>query len=636
MQKTRIPISWLVLPLSVLAAPAALALGFGSSSPAAVLGQPLDFVVSLRLEPGETVDPGCVRGEVSAGDAQFPAGSVVASLTSEPGGGRAVRVRTQQRIDEPVVSVQVSVGCSQSLSRRFVVFADPPVVAAPAVMLAAATATPVIPTPTPTPTPTATATAPTSADPASAPAAVRPPPPAAPAATAPAAAPATRPRPPRAAPPAERAAVAARPRLRLEAAPPPSPPPAPARPESLSSEAMAVVEQANEAVKVAIAAASASQGRIAALEASVQQLSAGAAAQREMIQALRDRAESAETRNRWTMPLGLAALALLALAAWLYVRLRELERDRQRAWLAAANGADAAARPVPPASPRPSQLPLLVERSVRTTGAASIGAGLAPVHEPAPSDLLPDAEPQSSPQDWQPLEAPTLRTQPLPQGAAADPEARAVTAEELIDLEQQAEFFVVLGQDDAAIDLLVSHLRDTGGASPLPYLKLLDIYRRLGDRAAYERTRDRFNHRFNAHVPGWDEPVGEGRSLEDYPTIIGWLQRVWPKPLDAMAELESLLFRKDGGVLFELPAYRELLFLYSLARDLLDGDGGGSGQTVDVLLPLNDSPGFSSTSPRPYFGDEEAVRVDMQATVPVDLDLDLPADPADSRFGRYR
>jgi hypothetical protein len=627
MQKTRIPNFWLVLPLCVLAPPSALALGFGNSTPAATLGQPLDFTVSLRLEPGETVEPECVRAEVSIGDVPLAAGGVGASLASESGGGRAVRVRTQQRIDEPVVSVQVSVGCSQTLSRRFVVFADPPVVSLPPVVAQVA-APAAVPTAAATPAPQA---------PVAQVAQVAQANPLRAAAAASAAAPAPRPRPPRATQVVDRPAAPARPRLRLEAPPPPPPAPAPVAAQPLPTDAMVVVEQANEAVKAAIAAASASQGRIAALEANMQQLSAGAAAQRDMIETLRARAEAAETRNHWTGPLGLAVLALLALAAWLYVRLRELERDRQQAWLAAAQGPAAAAPPpAPPIPPRPSQLPLLVERSVRTAGVAALGAGLAPAHEPAPSEF-PDSGPPTAPQEWQTPEVATLRTQPLPQSALAEMEMRAVSAEELIDLEQQAEFFVVLGQDDAAIDLLVSHLRDTGGSSPLPYLKLLDIYRRLGDRAAYERTRDRFNHRFNAHVPDWDEPVGEGRALEDYPAVVGWLQRVWPKPLDAMAELESLLFRKDGGELFDLPAYRELLLLYALARDLLDGDGSGSnGQTVDVLLPLNDSPGFAPTSPRPYFGDEEPVRADMQPTAPVDLDLDIPADPIDNRFGRYR
>ena len=72
-----------------------------------------------------------------------------------------------------------------------------------------------------------------------------------------------------------------------------------------------------------------------------------------------------------------------------------------------------------------------------------------------------------------------------------DSGVRDVSIEELIDLEQQAEFFIVLGQDEAAVDLLVDHLRSTGGGSPLPYLKLLEIYSRTEDRGAYERNRAR-------------------------------------------------------------------------------------------------------------------------------------------------
>ena len=54
---------------------------------------------------------------------------------------------------------------------------------------------------------------------------------------------------------------------------------------------------------------------------------------------------------------------------------------------------------------------------------------------------------------------------------------RELSVEELLDLEQQADFFIALGQEDAAVDLLMSHLRSAGGQSPLPYTKLLEIYR---------------------------------------------------------------------------------------------------------------------------------------------------------------
>jgi pilus assembly protein FimV len=202
---------------------------------------------------------------------------------------------------------------------------------------------------------------------------------------------------------------------------------------------------------------------------------------------------------------------------------------------------------------------------------------------------------------------------------------RDVSIEELLDLEQQAEFFVVLGQDEAAIDLLVDHLRSTGGDSPLPYLKLLEIYHRRGDKDAYERTRTRFNHRFNAYAPEWDTGLSYGRALEDYSGIVPRLQQVWPRPLDAMAELEALLFRKSRGDMFDLPAYREVLFLYSLARDLLDREAAETGN-IDLLLPLPDGGEFSATTPHPYFGLERDSVFDRHAlddrpTAPVDLDL---------------
>jgi pilus assembly protein FimV len=228
------------------------------------------------------------------------------------------------------------------------------------------------------------------------------------------------------------------------------------------------------------------------------------------------------------------------------------------------------------------------------------------------------------------------RTEVLPFGAGSMALApRDVSIEELIDLEQQAEFFVVLGQDESAIDLLVEHLRSTGGGSPLPYLKLLEIYRRRGDREAYERTRARFNHRFNAYAPEWEADPLQGRTLEDYPDVMPRLQQVWVRPLDAMAELEALLFRKSRGELFDLPAYREVLFLYALARDLLDREAADTG-SVDLLLPLTaagmEGGRAASQTDRwasldSGFGDDAS-----RPTAPVDLDLTLPDTPRSSIF----
>lgn len=642
MKNKRIPfVPALVLVSGLLLAWPALAIGFVSATSATELGRRLDFRAVVGLDDGAPLEAECVRAGVTLGDRALPAQGVASIVTTGPRDTAVVRVRTEQRVDEPIVTVDLEVGCTQRVARRFTVFADPPAIetaVAPAALAQAdaVSAAPAAAVPAPTagreaPTPKAlpAALAPLRPRPAGANAAAstaRPVPSAEPV-------PDTRPARKRARPRAQPVAPAPElaSRLRLDAplaAASASALPAPAPAEAT----LALVDQANEAVQAAIAAASASQSRIAALEAGVRQLGAAAHEQRALIEQLQSRAAGAERESRWFWPLLLVAAVLAALSGWLWSRLRELERERRRGWLAAAQSGDAAqavgsnesARRSP--SP-PSQVPLLVERGPRPRGEiGSLGAGLAPVHEPEPSDLA-DTRPAQSPH-WHD-ELASQRTQPLlgpapaRSPAAAPPDdapARDVSADELIDLEQQAEFFVVLGQDEAAIDLLMAHLRDSGGSSPLPYLKLLEIYRRRTEREAYERTRERFNQRFNAHAPAWDAAGGEGRALEAYPQVVAWLQRVWPQPLDAMAELESLLFRRDGGDLFELPAYRELLMLYGVAHELLD-DRSGGGHAVDVLLPLNDANAFMQTSPRPYFGDETRA-IEVQPTAPLDLDLD--------------
>ena len=662
MQKKRFP-SHLVVGLMCLAAggPAA-AMGFGASTPAAALGQPLDFSVVLRVDAGETADPACVRAEVLQADRPLPAGDVVTRLERDGTGRPVIQVRTRVRIEEPIVTINLAAGCQDRMTRQFVVFADPPMQqarslaaevppAVPAALLAQAT---------PDSEPSAIAQTRT----ASAPAAVagprpidaspqeapRRPAPTIPAkASKPAAAakpapvdpptPAQRPAAkPRASPPAA-ATASGGPRLRLDPAPPLdaaalAQQALAAADAGLTPEAMILVDRANEAVKAAIAAATASQQRIAALEASMRQMQAEAAARRESMQQALDRAAAAEARSRWWVPLMLAAAALLALLAWMWLRLRDLERDRRAAWVDVARHQPAA---VPPP---PSRVPLLVERSLRSGSGAALGAGLAPAHATDDSEWpqaapVPGADALQRPSAPPPTERPVPameQTLPLvPQAAMAGPESRDVSAEELIDLEQQAEFFVVLGQDDAAIDLLVSHLRDTGGASPLPYLKLLEIYRRQGDRAAYERTRDRFNLRFNSRAPAWDAPPNAGRTLEDYPQVMHWLQRIWPQPMDAMAELEALLFRRDNGELFDLPAYRELLMLYAVAREEVDSRAGADTVSpVDVLLPLGmTTAGSAGTGPRRYFSPEARPDPRAASTSPVDLDLTDP-EPGDT------
>jgi pilus assembly protein FimV len=588
----------------------ALALGWGRAQLSAVLGQPLNFTARLRLDPGDVVAPECVASEVVVGDQRVPADAVRLAVDSGNPDALVMRVSTLSAIDEPVVTVTVAVGCPARMSRRFVLLADPPALAAAPLIAAAA---PAVQAERVMALPVAAPAAPAAVV---APAVVTPPP--VPASRSEPRRPAPKPAPvakaPRTPPPAPPAAAA--PRLQLDAVEPPvKPGSAEAR---AIDEALEAVAQAASAARATALAASAAEQRMLALEATVAQLRAESSANRQLAAQMSQRLADAEGSGRWLTPLLLAVAALAALALWLVTRLRSLTEERQRAWQRAAAAEAAAAASARPALPT-SQLPL-VTSEIMPPSPPPAPAGAAwsrdtPV-PPAAQPLHTDVEPAMA------------RTDVLPAYARPDAgAARDVTIEELLDLEQQAEFFIVLGQDDAAIDLLVEHLRSTGGGSPLPYLKLLEIYRRRNERDAYERTRARFNERFNAYAPDWDTDLQDGRSLEDYAGVLPRLQHVWSRPMDAMAELEALLFRKSRGELFDLPAYREVLFLYSLARDLLDHEAADSG-FVDLLLPLSDGGEFGSTAPQPYLGAEgdsvfDRLR-DDRPTAPVDLDLTQP------------
>ena len=592
------PASAIVILAVMTTAPASAA-GFGAAGQAAVLGQPLDFTVPLRLDAGEAVAPACVDAEVTFGERRLPAAQVRTRIEAQGADGARIRVLTAPAVDEPVIGVTLGLGCQARQSRHYVVLADPP---PPAVATAAVVTAP------------AFARAPAGDEwlAASMPAAAAPPS----AATRTVARPERRSQrssPVRARVPVPRpqrmvAFATESPRLRLDLAEPPP-----------GADA-AAVEMALQAVAQAASAAWASAARIAALEHTVERLGREAVANRDEAAQLREQLARARVDgvDRWMWPLLFAGMLLAALSGWLAWRLSNLQRERRHDWLAAMSqpqpeGNGAGATPEPATAPTPFATPERRPAAAATAARAQLGAG----GESAPTGS--DAGPAS-------------QLGPATEFRADIATARDVSIEELIDLEQQADFFVVLGQDEAAIDLLMQHLRDTGGGSPLPYLKLLEIHHRRGDRLPYERMRQSFNHRFNAFAPAWEVDPGGGRSLEDYPGVLPRLQQVWPRPLDAMAELEALLFRRSRGELFDLPAYREVLFLYALARDRLDRDAV-EPRLVDLLLPLADGGEYGSTVPTPLFdladggGAAAGADADGGERAAVDLDLTQAARP---------
>jgi hypothetical protein len=355
--------------------------------------------------------------------------------------------------------------------------------------------------------------------------------------------------------------------------------------DQAAAQAAARREEAMAAVRAAVgmaqAAANAASSRVALLEGSIEALKRESKANRDAMAALQQTLAQSDERGRWTPYLLAALLGMLGLTGWMYARMRRSEQERQKDWWNSSHGAPAGAAPatepkVEAVKTAPATIAQVQDEAPART--AKPAARAKPVMTPAVGGL---AIPQGE------VSASAHETAPLPAGfVVPDSPLRDVKIEELLDIEQQAEFFIVLGQDEAAIDLLMGHLRSTGGASPLPYLKLLEIYHRRGDQTSYERMRRRFNERFNATAPEWATGLHSGRSLLDYPAVMERIEQSWPQPDVVMKQLEPLLFRTDTQDLFDLPAYRDVLFLFTLARDLKELAQEADGENVDLLLPL--------------------------------------------------
>src|SRR5687768_9852512 len=85
-----------------LSAAEATALGFARISSSAVLGQPLNITVELKLDTGESFEARCAKAEVSFGERALPDTVVRLRVeTSSTTGARRLRITTTLPVDEP-------------------------------------------------------------------------------------------------------------------------------------------------------------------------------------------------------------------------------------------------------------------------------------------------------------------------------------------------------------------------------------------------------------------------------------------------------------------------------------------------------------------------------------------------------
>ncbi|WP_348009304.1 hypothetical protein [Roseateles sp.] len=558
-------------PLLGLMPQGAEAMGLGRPQVHSALGKPLDASVPLILAYGEQLPENCVRAEVTAGDARVPAGLLQMRVEGEPGQQR-IHLQSLVRIDEPALRITLALGCPLRLTREFNAFVDPPASAA-AVPAAAPGPVPAMPQAV-EPAPRVFA----AASPAPAPAArVR-----------------ARPKPKATGP----RLVLERPEILVSQAP--QRPAATNAPEAdVTPELEAQITQLEQTVAQLRAEL---EARLQAQDAAASAAALTAAPTPEAFASAPTPPPPSATRPSpyrdpmtWVLTLGLGLLA--GSAAFYGSRWRDERARRERAYWRAMHAAEGAAHPLP-AQPPPAPSPGI---------APAVFSNAAPLPDEGQHQAT---RPQPRPMAWPPapiapiapfapatpaapavlpaLPASMQATQPMPVRVAAEPQPsdELTVADELLDLQQQVDFLQLLAQHEAAADLLAARLA-RGNCGAMAYLLLMEICQQRGEPEVFAELVKQFEQRFRTAAPQWTQSLSRGRTLDASPSVIAHLQVVWSDPGAAMQMLRDLLSRGSGPAAphFDLPAYRDLLTLYGVARDLFEA--GLRSDDVDLMLPLD-------------------------------------------------
>lgn len=556
-----------------------------------MLGRALDIRVQAIVAPSEEVAEICVSADVLYGETKVSPGAVRATLQrATPDAQAFVRIQASVPIDEPVVTVLVRAGCTAPFTRRYVLLADP--ISEPSRPTATATVggVPAVPRPS--------TTSQLPAVPAPIGGLLSEPTERAPNETVAAATGAAAPRATVQRPTRERATPAAKRANRVERKPVAAQPVQPIKPRleldaidlslpnepnlalklspsllsepASSQEARATAGRLWQAINTSPENTLRDATRLETLGAEVIALREAQASGQATLNELTSRLEQSQKWQWWVVVLGvLLALALLALL-WMW------RQQKTQPRFADDNGWWA----------QEKVLKVPVGGFVQPVSAVTVAS-------PLDFDFTNAPAPSASKQRSVALggsalldnnnSKPALLVADRAGFAASQTALRAVATEELFDVQQQADFFISLGEDEQAIAVLRNHIAESQVPSALTYLDLLKIYHRQGREEEYERLRVNFNGLFNAGAPAFKQFSDEGRGLEFYERALGRIQALWPQPR-VLDVIEQSIFREQGDLedeVFDLEAYRELLLLYAMAKEMIERETVDSRFTQD-------------------------------------------------------
>ncbi len=598
------------------------ALTLGRSQGVAWVGKPLDLQVHVMSDNQDDMQADCLAADVQYGETHVDPSRVTVSASALTGsaGGKIVRIVATLAVDEPVVTVLLRVGCQQKLSKRYTLFAEPPTSVVEPVVPALVrsnigpdrvAAVGAVDKPLQQVSPASAQVATTAA-----PAKVR----------------RARPAKPEAEPiPVAASAVVPR------ASKPPARTPGKARlkldplelmierdPVLRASDELLTIPQEDGAIRVQAAALWRSlnvspeqllqdEARALSLEKDIKSLHAVTTQNQKDLGELAARVEQTESKrySNWLV-FTLTGFWLATVAALLWF-LRRGRVESESAWLHGHDAQDSLLAEIVQVPSNGDRPPVTSVRSAavspqRGSPVVAAGAAAAAVKgaaQPAAPGLtevdfdldfgLPP--PVSMNGEARQASAGSSPSVPLRVNSEPDflpstsPGLRSTASEEVVDVREQAEFFLSLGQHDRAIEILTSRIAQCGESSPLVCLDLLNIYHALGRETDFEFMRTEFNHWFSGHVPEFSAFGNVGQSLDQYPQIMDEISELWPT-VPVLEYIESLLYHHAGdGVVFDLQAYLDLVFLHGVARQIVrqGGPSGavGAGDVLRIPAPAN-------------------------------------------------
>ena len=102
----------------------------------------------------------------------------------------------------------------------------------------------------------------------------------------------------------------------------------------------------------------------------------------------------------------------------------------------------------------------------------------------------------------------------------------------------------------------------------MPYLMLMELCQVQGESRGFAELSLRYEAAFRRPSPSWQVSIGRGKPLDACLSVMAHLQVVWADLPAALRMLTELVVRGSGpgesG--FDLPAFKDLLTLFSVAR----------------------------------------------------------------------